>query len=237
MTGGPSIFIGYDAREAEAFNVCRASIRRRLTAPVPIRSLMLSDLRHRGLYRRPTEVRDSRLWDVISDAPMATEFAISRFLTPILAKSGWALFMDCDMLALDNLIRVFDLADPSKAVMCVKHVHEPASGTKMDGQLQTFYRRKNWSSFCLFNCEHPANAALTVDMVNTLPGRDLHAFSWLQDDQIGELDPGWNFLVGHTSRDVQPKMLHWTSGGPWFQEYAEVDFATDWRNERDRAVC
>jgi hypothetical protein len=229
-----SIFIGYDAREAEAFAVCRASIRRHLTSPIPIRSLILSQLRIMGFYRRPTEFRDGRLWDAISQAPMATEFAISRFLTPILAQSGWALFMDCDMLALDNLVRVFELADPQYAVMCVKHRHEPAAGQKMDGQLQTFYRRKNWSSFCLYNCDHPANAALTVDMVNSLPGRDLHAFSWLQDEDIGALHPAWNFLVGHTDPIVRPHVIHWTDGGPWFPKYADAPHAAEWRAERDR---
>jgi hypothetical protein len=48
----------------------------------------------------------------------------------------------------------------------------------------------------LFNCDHPSNKKLTVEMINTLPGRDLHRFCWLEDDEIGELDPGWNWLVG-----------------------------------------
>lgn len=95
-----SIWIGFDPREAAAFAVCRHSINRWLTQQIPVKGIVLSDLRRRGLYTRPTEVRSNgQLWDTISDAPMSTEFAISRFFTPLLAGGGWAMFLDCDMLA------------------------------------------------------------------------------------------------------------------------------------------
>lgn len=243
MDTGYSIWIGYDAREAEAFSVARASVKSRLCLPIPIRGLVLRDLQNRGLYTRPTEYRASAekpvLWDVISDAPMATEFAISRFLVPTLAKRGWALFMDCDMMALADVGKLLQSLDASKAVHCVKHVHEPINSPrlKMDGQIQTFYARKNWSSFMAINCEHPANRALSVEMVNTLPGRDLHRFCWLEDDQIGSLDPAWNFLVGHSDPSIQPKVIHWTSGGPWFQEHADAPYSAIWLDARDREVA
>src|SRR3954471_4649579 len=95
-----SVFIGFDARkESDAFAVARESIRYHLNLPIPIYGLVLSDLTERKLYRRPTETQPSAadrpvLWDVISEAPMATEFSISRFLVPHLAKSGFALFCD-----------------------------------------------------------------------------------------------------------------------------------------------
>lgn len=232
-----SIWIGYDAREAEAFAVCRASISHRLTMPIQINGLILRKLREKGLYDRPTEDRNGQLWDTISDAPMATEFAISRFLVPHLARNGWALFMDCDMMAMSNLARVFKGLDSSKAVYCVQHKHVPSSNVKMDNKLQTFYARKNWSSFCIFNCDHPANKRLTLEMINTLPGRDLHRFCWLDDDEIGALDPSWNFLVGHSDPSIQPNVIHWTNGGPWFQEYKNAPFSNEYFNERDRAVA
>lgn len=240
-----SIFIGYDAREHAAFDVCRASIAARLSAPIKIGGLLLDDLRARGLYTRPTEVRiddkgNEVVWDLISDAAVSTEFSNSRFLVPHLARegrklgerAGWALFMDCDILVLENLVRLFEMADPKYAVMCVKHRHAPPPGTKMDGQLQQVYSRKNWSSFCLFNADHEANHALTVEMVNSVPGRDLHRFCWLKDEEIGELSPEWNWLVGHNG----PKCLHWTEGGPWFEKYRDAPFADQWFRERDRVV-
>ncbi|HVQ43739.1 MAG TPA: hypothetical protein VMT30_02125, partial [Candidatus Saccharimonadia bacterium] len=99
-----SIFIGFDHRHAAAHAVCRHSIERRLTRPTSVRGVVLADLRAMGLYTRPTEMHEhDQLWDVISEAPMSTEFAISRFLTPHLAGIGMAAFMDCDILARVNL--------------------------------------------------------------------------------------------------------------------------------------
>lgn len=229
-----SIYIGFDPREAEAFAVCRTSIENRLTVPVPVNSIILQDMIDAGLYTRETEIRDGKLWDKISEAPMSTEFAISRFLTPILAKkdrkereaAGWALFMDCDMLVRENLARLFELADPRYAVMCVKHRHTPPPGTKMDGQAQISYARKNWTSLTLYNCDHPSNGKLTVEMINSVPGRDLHRFCWLEDHEIGELSPEWNWLVGHND----PKIVHFTEGGPWLPDYQSVEYAQEWRN-------
>ena len=229
-----SVFIGYDPREAAAFAVARASIRRHSTIPVPIHGLVLDDLRARGLYTRPHEQRGCQIWDVISDAPCATQFSNTRFLVPHLAGSGWALFMDCDMLVRANIRELFDLCDPDKAVMVVKHNHQPPEGVKMDGQAQTRYSRKNWSSVVAFQCDHPANKALTVEMVNTLPGRDLHRFCWLSDELIGELPVEWNWLAGHSDPAVDPKIVHHTEGSPCMAGYEDAPYADEWRAELAR---
>ena len=82
-----------------------------LTQQIKTGGLVLSDLERMGIYNRPWERRDNgQLWDVIKDAPMSTEFACSRFLTPILAKTGWAVFMDCDILCRTSLARLFEQA-------------------------------------------------------------------------------------------------------------------------------
>lgn len=229
-----SIFIGWDPREAAAFAVARSSCRFHLNLPVPIYGLVLDDLKARGLYTRPIEYRKCAvdrpiMWDVISDAPMSTEHACSRFLVPHLAKSGWALFMDGDVLIRGNLDRMFASLDPKYAVYCVKHRYEPAPGTKMDHQIQTNYARKNWSSFLCFQTEHPSNRKLTLEMINTLPGRDLHRLCWLEDDEIGELGPQFNFLVGVTHAPVDPVVCHFTEGCPDMAGYNDVDFADEWR--------
>jgi hypothetical protein len=229
-----SIWIGFDPREAAAFAVAKHSINRHLITPIPVRGVVLTDLMTGGLYNRPTSRKDGRLWDEISDAPMATEFACSRFLVPRLAGSGWALFMDCDMLVRTDLLKLFSLADPSKAVMVVKHNHQPPEGVKMDGQAQTRYARKNWSSVILWNVEHPANKALTTELVNFVPGRDLHRFCWLEDDQIGELDPKWNWLVGHSDPAINPAIVHFTDGIPTMAGYEDCAFADEWRAELER---
>jgi len=229
-----TVWMGFDPREATAFAVARFSLHRRTKAPIKVHGLVLDDLRARGLYTRPTSVKDGRLWDDISQAPMSTEFACSRFLVPYLAQSGWALFMDCDMLVRTDIEKLFRQCDRSKAVMCVKHNYEPPENVKMDGQAQTRYARKNWSSVVAFQCDHPANKALTPEVVNTWPGRDLHAFKWLSDDLIGELDQSWNWLCGHTDAEIEPDICHFTEGGPWFDEYRDVPYSDEWRAELHR---
>jgi lipopolysaccharide biosynthesis glycosyltransferase len=229
-----SVWIGFDPREAAAFAVAKESMRKHMIQPIPIRGIMLDKLREDGLYTRRTERRDGRLWDEISEAPMSTEFAISRFLTPHLAKEGWALFTDCDVMARKSLVRLFDLADPKYAIMCVKHRHDPPEGEKMDGQIQTRYFRKNWSSVMLFNCAHPANRLLTVEMINERPGRELHAFCWLEDREIGELPAEWNYLVGHTQTNAEPALVHFTDGIPSMPGYEKVPYADEWRSSLRR---
>lgn len=230
-----SIFIGWDPREADAFAVCERSIRRQSTAHARISSINLDDMRGRGLYWRKTlehhTLRGSSLFDVISSAPMSTEFAISRFLTPRLAGGGWALFMDCDMLIRRDIADLFALADPRFAVMVVKHPTPVASATgfKMDGQIQTSYRCKNWSSVMLFNCDHASNRRLGP-LVNTAPGRDLHAFCWLDPSEIGELPPEWNYLIGVSERQTDPAIAHFTLGVPSMPGYGDCQFADEWRS-------
>jgi lipopolysaccharide biosynthesis glycosyltransferase len=228
-----SIWIGFEPRDAVSFAICRASIEKQFARSgreVPVHGIVLSDLRRRGLYVRETEVRDGELYDVISEHTMSTEFAISRFFTPLLAKTGWALFMDSDMLIRGSLTRVFDLCDDKYAVMCVKHDHvpDPREIVKMDGKTQSRYARKNWSSFVLYNCDHPSNRKLTLHKLNSLPGRDLHRFCWLEDEEIGEIGPEWNYLVGVTETEVNPQVVHFTKGGPWLPRYSMCDYADEW---------
>lgn len=230
-----TIWLGYEPRETNAYMVAVASIRRYWPA-APIRPIILDRLRKDGLYRRDMQRHNGQIYDVISDAPMSTEFAISRFLTPILAETGWALFMDCDMLVRCDLRDLFALADQTKAVMCVQHEHTPDRMIKMDDQIQLRYGRKNWSSVVLFNCDHPANTMLTTELINALPGRDLHAFSWLSDADIGELGPEWNHLVGISEPHGEPNIVHFTSGIPSMPGYADCPFSDEWREVLWRAM-
>jgi hypothetical protein len=160
---------------------------------------------------------------------MATEFAISRFLVPHLAEHGWAMFMDCDVLVRANVMDLFEKLDRKYAVYCVKHNHRPVETVKMDGQTQTVYPRKNWSSVMVFNCDHPSNKALTPELVNELPGRDLHRFCWLEDHEIGELGPEWNWLAGHTDSNIVPRLVHHTDGSPCMKGYENAAYAEEWR--------
>lgn len=228
-----SIYIGFDHREREAFRVAIRSIHCHLSSRVHINSIALPYLAARGLYTRPTARKDGILFDPISAAPMSTEFAIARFLTPVLAQSGWALFVDGDILARADLIELFDMADPRYAVMCVQHRNgHDLAPVKMDGQPQTIYPRKNWSSVMLFNCDHPAHGSLQFQRarVNELPGRDLHRFAWLDDDLIGELPARWNHLIGVDDHDPSAAVAHFTLGLPDMPGYENSPFAEEWRS-------
>jgi lipopolysaccharide biosynthesis glycosyltransferase len=194
----------------------------------------LSVLQRRGLYQRPVERRAGKLWDAISQAPMSTEFAISRFFVPMLATQlceepwDWAVFMDCDVLLRADIGELFALADSKKAIQCVQHQQEGGPATKMDGQTQTFYARKNWSSVMLINLWHPAMKALTVQKLNTWTGRALHGFNWLADEFIGAIPAHWNHLVGVDEHDPHAKLVHFTLGVPSMPGYQSCDHSAEW---------
>jgi len=56
----------------------------------------------------------------------------------------------------------------------------------------------------------------------------LHRFYWTHEDFIGELPVEWNHLVGEYDRNDDAKIVHWTLGGPWFNEYSEVEYGFEW---------
>lgn len=232
-----AVFIGWDPREREAYAVCEASLRRHASIPLEVRPVKLAALRAAGLYRRATETREGRLWDVASGAPMATEFAIARFFLPLLADregcdSDWLMFCDGNVLWTADIAALLEECDPGKALMCVKHRHEPTESVKMDGQPPLLDARKNWSSLMLFNRRHPAHARLTLDLLNTAPGQDLHRFCWLEDEEIGALSSDWNWLEGSSPPlGRTPRAIHYTRGGPWMAGREDVAYAREWLAE------
>lgn len=230
-----TIWVGFDQREAPAFAVAVHSARMHRTLPITIRGVVLGDLQRAGKYRR--EIRrevtpdgKTRMIDVPSDHPMATQHACSRFFVPMLAREGWALFTDGDVLWRNDPALLFEQFDPRFAAYCVKHVHTPLAETKMDGQVQSQYSRKNWTSVIAFNCDHPANQVLKTDLeyLNTRPGRYLHALEWLRDNEIGELGSEWNWLVGWSSEEIEPSVVHFTEGTPDMPGYENVPYADEW---------
>ena len=218
----PRVYIGYDPRESVAFHVLSHSIQERASAPVAITPLMLDQLK--GVFDRPRSPVQS------------TDFAFSRFLTPFLAGyDGWAIFTDCDMLLRADIAELWALRDERYAVMVVKHDYVPKDQVKFLGQPQTRYAKKNWSSVMLFNCARCT--ALTPSYVATATGLDLHQFKWLgDDDAIGALPRRWNHLVGEYDYDPQAALVHFTVGGPYFQQYAKCDYAGEWFAARDRML-
>jgi hypothetical protein len=216
------VFVGWDPREDIAWEVCRYSILRRTdSTQVEVNPLVQSELREKGLYDRPI------------DTLAATEFSLTRFLTPHLAgNDGYAIFVDCDFLFLTDIRKVFYEIDPSKAVTVVKHDYVPKETQKMDGCVQYAYPRKNWSSFMVFNCTHPSLKVLSPHYVNTATPAHLHRFQWIADEEIGGVDIGWNFLDGiYESKYENVKAIHYTLGGPWFEDKKTSEFGEYWERE------
>lgn len=215
------VYVGYDPREDIAYQVCKHSILKH-QPKADVIPLKQSELREAGWYTRPV------------DKLASTEFTFTRFLVPELTNfNGWALFMDCDMILTTDIEELFHYADDKYAVMCVKHDYTVKEQFKMDGKKQTIYPRKNWSSVMLFNCSHPSNKKLTLDLVNNpeINGAYLHRFSWLEDHEIGSLDHTWNYLVGVYDDVTTPKLIHYTEGGPWFENYRNCEFHELWKDE------
>lgn len=220
-----NIYIGFDKREALAWDVCEYSIMSRTNINnIKIHSLRLTNT---PMLTRPIQWITNgngvkQMWCPISKAPMSTAFAVSRFAVPFLQPDGGvALFMDSDIICLEDIQKLFDLFDPRYAVQVVKHKHEPTEQYHDAGQLQSFYKRKNWSSVILWNLDHPGNKRLTLKELNEWPGRDLHAFKWLLDEEIGELPQEWNYLVGvNEPADLrEQKMVHYTNGQPGWRDW------------------
>lgn len=225
--------MGYDAREKLAYDVARYSILSRTNSRVSIYPIERLTVKH--LMDRPTRKDGEQLWDIISDAPMSTEFAIARFAIPHLTHSGWVLFIDPDIICRTDIQELFNLVDDKYAVMCVKHNHIPSNDTKFHdaGMIQTTYPRKNWSSVILWNLDHPGNKNLTLDILNSWPGRDLHAFKWLKDEEIGELEQEWNFLVGVNNGKLEDqKILHYTDGTPAWENWEPLPTDYIWNREK-----
>ena len=209
-----NIFIGYDSKEKVAYNVLSHSIIQNSTKPVAITPIALNNLKDDFVRER--------------NALSSTEFSFSRFMIPHLMNyQGWALFMDCDMLMFEDISKLWRMRDDSKAIQVCKHDYTPKESKKFLGQVQTKYEKKNWSSFMLMNCKKCTT--LTPDYVNKASGLELHQFKWLEGDHlIGDLPLEWNWLVGEYEYKEDVNNVHYTKGGPWFEDYAKCDYSQDW---------
>jgi lipopolysaccharide biosynthesis glycosyltransferase len=206
------IFIGWDSRFPEPADVLAFSLRKYATIPLDIRFLKLDEL---GLRRA-------------HDPLASTEFTYSRFLVPHLCGfQGKAIFMDNDMLALGDVKELDDLDMRPYALRVVQHDYQPANTVKMYGCPQTSYPRKNWSSLMLMDC---AKLRLwSRDVVETQTGAYLHRFQDIPDARIGEIPKTWNTLDW---MDAQTRLIHYTNGGPWFEQYRDHPHADVWYQAR-----
>jgi lipopolysaccharide biosynthesis glycosyltransferase len=217
------IYVGYDAREAVAYHVWTQSVIERASEPVAFIPL------HAPLLQN---------FDGQQDGTNA--FIYSRFLVPYLCGyEGFALFVDGDMVVLDDIAKLWAMRDASYAMQVVKHVYTTKHprkyiGTAMESE-NLDYPGKNRSSVILWNCGHPKNRRLTRELVGEAGGQFLHRFSWLADDDIGELPAEWNALS--LEQDLScASLIHYTCGIPGIAHYEHCDGAEHWHRAKRNAL-
>jgi lipopolysaccharide biosynthesis glycosyltransferase len=211
------VFIGYDPREAIAYHVCANSIIRHASQPVAIIPIALN------LFQDYQETHQDG----------SNHFIYTRFLVPYLMRwTGWAIFIDGDMVLRDDIVKLWELQQVDKDVMVVKHDYKTRRKEKYLGSKNEDYPRKNWSSVILWNCNSHPNRRLTPEFVQGATGAELHRFSWLRDERIGELPVEWNWLPDEYGANDNAKLLHYTLGTPCFHEFADTPQGAEWHRER-----
>lgn len=218
------IFIGYDAREAVAYHVCAQSIIERSSTPVRIFPLALNTMS--GEY-------------VEQHADGSNAFIYSRFLIPSLCNfRGRAIYLDSDVLVRGDIGELLEVAPKMYCgASVVKHDYKTRHPVKYLGAKNDDYPRKNWSSVIVWNCAYAPNRVLTPEFVAKQTGSYLHRFSWLKDDQIGELPAEWNHLTMEYEPNSEAKLYHYTIGTPCFQGYESQEGADEWRATYARAIA
>lgn len=208
------MFVGYDAREAVAFHTFVQSVIEHSSAPVSFTPLALNTLTDHYVEQH---------------GDGSNQFIYSRFMVPFLCGfMGWAIFADGDMLCREDIAKLWRMRDSSKAVQVVKHNYRTKAPLKYLGATNEDYPRKNWSSLILFNCGHPANQRLQPEVVMGSSGAYLHRFQWLDDQLIGDIPLGWNWLVDEYAHNNWAALVHYTLGTPCFKEYRDCDMAEEW---------
>lgn len=214
------LFVGYDPNEAAGYHTFCHSVITRASEPVSIVPIIKNQFPD---------------WKREGESNGATEFSFSRFLVPYLCGyRGHAIFMDgADMLCLADIAELWKLRDYSKAVQVVQHEEYKPEATKMWGQENRAYPRKNWSSVMIMNCEYHHSSELSPENVATKSGSWLHRFEWTTDNRIGALPKEWNALVGHHVTE-DAKVLHFTNGLPSVHTCTDLYAQKMWRDEREK---
>ena len=213
------IYIGFDQREAIAYHTFVQSLIDHASIPLDITPLAVKTLKG---YEEKHEDKSN-------------DFVYSRFLTPFLNDfKGWAIFVDGDMICQEDIKELLDLRDASKALQVVKHDYKTKSNQKYLGNINQDYPRKNWSSVILWNCAQPKHKLLTPDFIANESGKYLHRFSWLEDNEIGELPKEWNWLATEYPNNEQANIIHYTLGTPCFKDYRDTAMSDIWLKKYDR---
>ena len=213
------IVVGFDQREAIAYHAFSQSVLEKSSLPVLFLPLSINTLKG---YK---ETHNDK----------SNDFVYSRFLTPYLNNfQGWAIFADGDMVCQSDIRELWDLRDETKALQVVMHDYKTKFNQKYLGNTNENYPRKNWSSLILWNCSHPKHKVLTPDFISNQTGKYLHRFSWLDDEDIGELPIEWNWLAIEYPNHPKAKIVHYTLGTPCFKDYRDSEMSDVWHEAQKK---
>jgi lipopolysaccharide biosynthesis glycosyltransferase len=216
-----NIVVGFDQRESVAYHTFTQSVIDKASLPVMFIPLAINTLKD---YKE-------------THSDKSNDFVYSRFLTPYLNDfKGWAIFADGDMMCQADIKELWDLKDETKALLVVKHSYQTKAHRKYLGNINHNYPRKNWSSIILWNCAHAKHKILTPAFVANQTGKFLHRFSWLDDNDIGELPLEWNWLAIEYPDNRKAKLIHYTLGTPCFKDYQDTEMSDIWHNGYKRMV-
>jgi hypothetical protein len=211
-----NIFCGYDERESVGYHIFCQSVLSRSSIPVAFTPLQSNGMRQG-----------------------TNAFTTSRFSVPaLMGYKGRAVFADAaDMVMLCDAKELQDaLNNLQGAVGVVKHNYSTKNpikyiGTELESP-NTNYPRKNWASFMLINCEHPAWQKITPEYLQIADKMyDLLQLSFIDDSDIQEIDDSWNRIVDEDQPLDGAKIVHWTAGIPGFKHYQYAVGADIWQGE------
>ena len=213
------VVVGFDQREAVAYHVFTQSVIEKSSIPIRFLPLNINSL---------TNYKETH-----KDG--SNEFIYSRFLVPYLMNfKGWAIYADGDMVCLEDIKKLWNLRDNKYAIQVVKHDYKTKIKNKYWGNKNENYPRKNWSSLILWNCNHPSHKNLTPEFIQKQTGAFLHRFSWIKDEEIGELEKEWNWLATEYPNNEQANIIHYTLGTPCFRDYRDSEMAEIWLKKYNR---
>lgn len=228
-----NIYIGYDPNNGNdlAWEVCKRSILENTEHVDKINIIKLDklELQELGYYKRNDTGIDKG----------SNNFTYTKFFIPFLNKyEGYALFCDSDFIWKCDIYDFIEQNINDKyAISCVKHKcytqNKCIGNQKMDGQIQRWYPRKNWTSLILFNCGNIMCKQLEVPLLNKANPKWLQGLHWAhkfdentgndveanRDYMIGSLPYHYNFLFGYYEDIENAKAIHLTEGGPWFLDW------------------
>ena len=211
------VFIGYDPREPIAYHVCCNSIIRNTKSLVNFVPVALTAFK--DIYQE-------------THTDGSNDFIYSRFLVPaLLDYVGHGIFIDGDMLITGDISDLWDLRSHYHAVQVAKHEYKTKASKKYLGNKNEDYPRKNWSSVIIWNAGHYANRELIPSRIMTMTGSELHRFSWIPDDRIGEIPKEWNWLETEYPKNENAQLIHYTLGTPCFDEYKDTVTSELWHSE------